>query len=350
MNEGHGHSLKFSYGRLRWNGFYTAWGTLELKPTEAFCDPGSQGARSRTPGGRELAEVAVIIPHYNDTVRLLRCLEALAPQFAAAPGRAETVIVDNGSTDPLDAVRAAAAALPGVRVVAEGDRGAATARNRGVAATGAPVIAFLDSDCVPDPDWLATLLRLAPGLGSGGDAELLGGRIGVFDETPPPRTGAEAFETVFAFDNRSYVGRKGFSVTANLVTLRRVFEAVGPLVGGVSEDLDWCRRAVAAGYRLAYADELSVTHPTRSDWSALERKWRRMTVEGFGSNGGGPLDRLRWAGRALIMPASIVAHAPRVLCHPELSGQERRRALETLARLRLRRCVWMLRQALGGEI
>lgn len=110
-------------------------------------------------------------------------------------------------------------------------------------------------------------------------ADLVGGRVSVFDETPPPRTGAQAFEVAFAFDNRAYIAAKGFSVTANLVTRRDVFLATGPFVHGVSEDLDWCRRATAKGFRLAYDDDLRVGHPSRNDWPALRRKWQRVAED-----------------------------------------------------------------------
>lgn len=284
---------------------------------------------------------AIIIPHHDDAERLLRCLGALMPQAAAAAatGEIEVIVVDNASTASLDPVRAA---YPGLRLVLEPAKGAAHARNRGVAETVAPLLFFLDCDCVPAPGWLAAA-RAAAGKG-----DLVGGRIDVFDETPPPRSGAEAFEAVFAFDNRGYVERKGFSVTANLVTRRDVFLATGPFVHGLSEDLDWCRRATAKGFRLAYDDALRVSHPTRRDWAALRRKWRRTTDEGFGVNGRTPLRRLAWACKALAMPLSVLAHAPRVLRHPALTGAERASALATLARLRLVRMAWMLRQAARG--
>jgi hypothetical protein len=119
-------------------------------------------------------------------------------------------------------------------------------------------------------------------------------------------------------------------------------------VHGVSEDLDWCRRATAKGFRLAYDDDLRVGHPSRNDWPALRRKWQRVTEELFGVNGRSSARRLAWAARALTMPVSVLAHAPRVLRHPNLTGGERLRALGTLARLRLLRMVWMLGQALRG--
>ncbi len=279
---------------------------------------------------------AVIIPHYNDTARLDRCLAALGAQDLTA---VEVVVVDNGSTEPLAAVKAA---HPFARFVVEPEKGAAAARNRGVAETTAPGLFFLDADCVPTSDWLAAALRAtAPGT-------VTGGRVEVFDETPGPRSGAEAFETVFAFHQRAYIEKKGFSVTANLITTRAVFEATGPFRAGVSEDLDWCHRATAAGHRLVYDDRLTVAHPTRRDLTALLGKWRRMTAETFGLGGGGARARLIWAGRACLMPLSVLAHAPRVMTHPALASPgERARALATLARLRLTRSVWMLRQAAG---
>lgn len=285
---------------------------------------------------------AVIIPHHNDLTRLQRCLTALWPQMQPD---VDAVVVDNGS-DPAIAseVLALTRTFPGLRLEHETQKGAAHARNRGVAATTARYLLFLDCDCVPDADWLMRTRA------SCDMADLVGGRVRVFDETPPPRSGAEAFETVFAFDNRDYVQRKGFSVTANLVTRRDVFEAAGPFVNGLSEDVDWCRRATAAGFHLTYDDALGVSHPTRSDWSALVRKWRRMTDEGFRVRGRGPLVRLRWAVRALAMPASVIFHLLRVVLHPDLRDwTERARGAGTLARLRGLRMVWMLRQAILGR-
>lgn len=283
--------------------------------------------------------LAVIIPHYDDPARLRTCLDALAPQLARAPD-VEAVVIDNDS--PVD-LGPLGEAFPAVRFVTEPARGAAAARNRGVRETTAPHLAFLDSDCAPAPDWLQSALSLAD------SADVIGGRVDTFDETPPPRSGAEAFETVFAFHQKDYIERKGFSVTANLLTRRDVFEDVGPLIVGLSEDAEWCRRATARGYGLVYADDLRVAHPTRGDWAGLIKKWRRLTDEMFQLNGTGAPARLKWALRAAAVMASGPAHAPRVLTAPELaSGLERRRAVATLLRLRALRGLWMLRQAAVG--
>jgi GT2 family glycosyltransferase len=284
-----------------------------------------------------MPEAAIIIPHYNDVARLQRCLEALMPQLVP---EVELIVVDNASSDSLEPLRTA---YPDLRIVIEPLKGAACARNRGVAETQATRLFFLDCDCVPAADWLETALRIAP------QADVIGGAISVFDETPPPRNGAQGFEAVFAFDNRAYVEKKGFSVTANLLTRRDVFAATGPFVHGVSEDLDWCRRATAQGFGLSYDAALQVSHPSRGDWSALRRKWLRLTEESFGVNGKGAQARIKWALKAFAMPVSILAHLPKVLTSPALrDAGERRRAAMTLARLRLARMGWMLGQALRG--
>jgi GT2 family glycosyltransferase len=283
-------------------------------------------------------KAAVIIPHYNDPARLGLCLGALVAQAEAAD--VEIVVADNNSPADLAPLTAE---FPTVRFVTEPRKGAAEARNRGVAETTAPWLFFIDSDCIAAPDWLATALCL--GLGD----EVVGGRVEVFDETPPPRSGAEAFETVFAFSQQAYVEQKGFSVTANLLTTRAVFEAVGGFRNGTSEDLEWCSRATAAGYPIRYVDTLGVSHPTRSDWPALEKKWRRLAAEAFEAYRRSPAGRLAWAARAFVVLVSGPAHVPKVLRHPELSALEKRRGATMLVRLRTRRCGWMLRQAFAGR-
>lgn len=279
---------------------------------------------------------AVIIPHYNDAARLARCLEQLVLNDTTDT---EIVVVDNGSTDPLGEVRAA---FPSVRFVIETEKGAAAARNRGVQETTAQRLFFIDADCVPARDWLSVARQVSA------NADLIGGRVDVFDETPPPRSGAEAFEAVFAFNFKKYIEVQGFSGAGNLLTRRDIFDAIGGFVNGVSEDREWTMRAVACGYSLIYEDRLRVSHPSRQNWTALRRKWLRMTRESFQLNGTDISSRLRWALRALAMPASGVVHLPKILLSQKLDGPgEYMRAAITLIRLRMLRAAWMLRQALG---
>jgi len=284
-------------------------------------------------------DAAVIIPHYNDVTRLRRCLKSLMENDRT---RVEILVVDNGSTQSLEEVQAA---FPEIRFLTETEKGAAAARNLGVRESTAPLLFFIDADCVAAPDWLTKAREVAP------LADLIGGRVDVFDETPKPRSGAEAFETVFAFNFKNYIEVQGFTGAGNLVTTRDVFEAVGEFRGGVAEDVDWSKRAVADGYRLIYREDLVVSHPSRSDWPALRHKWHRTTQEMCATNGSSLGARARWGLKALAMPASAVVHLPKVLTSSKLDGMgEKLRGALTLFRLRLQRMIWMLRQTLGLSI
>ncbi|MEM8761253.1 MAG: glycosyltransferase family A protein, partial [Pseudomonadota bacterium] len=95
--------------------------------------------------------ISVIIPVFNDAGGLARCLDALARQTDAAPF--EVIVVDNGSDPPLDP--ATLPALPSLRLIRETAPGSYAARNAGIAAARAAILAFTDADCRPRPDWLA---------------------------------------------------------------------------------------------------------------------------------------------------------------------------------------------------
>lgn len=276
-------------------------------------------------------EVSVIVPHYNDLAGLDRCLQALARQ-TLAPDRFEIIVGDNGSPVGEEAVVAVIAGRARLTIAVE--RGAGPARNAAAALARGDVLAFIDSDCIAEPEWLEGGIAALAG------ADFVGGRVKVLIEHDGALSGAEAFERVFAFDFRHYVEEKGFAGSGNLFCRRDVFAATGGFRTGVSEDVEWSHRARTRGFRLAYAPGAVIAHPARRDWESLVRKWRRLNDEAFKLASEKPLGRVRWTLKALAMPASIIAHIPRIWLSPELDTMgDRLRATGTLARLRLWRGV-----------
>jgi GT2 family glycosyltransferase len=284
-------------------------------------------------------KVSVVVPHYRDLKSLDACLEALGRQTYPRADF-EIVVADNNSPESEAAVAQVIAGRARLTIVTE--KGAGPARNGGVAAARAEILAFSDCDCVPEPDWLAEGLRAL------GDYDFVGGRMKVLVDDPARLAPAEAFERVFAFDNETYVRKKGFTVTANLFCRKVMFDKIGGFRVGVSEDVEWCHRAIAAGYRIGYAEKAVAGHPARRTWPELLHKWKRLNSETYLLYADRPGGRLKWLVRSLALPLSAVAHSPKVLASRELnSSGERLGALSMLYRQRLWRFVDAYRLALA---
>ena len=282
--------------------------------------------------------VSVIVPHYNDLDGLRLCHAKLLAQTWPRE-RMEIVVADNNSRCGLAAVREAA---PAATVLLETTQGAGPARNAAVAASRGEVLAFLDSDCVPEPDWIAE------GVTALDHFDFVGGEVFVFAQDRTRPNPVEAFEIVFNFDFRRYIEEVGFTGTGNMFVPRAVFDRVGGFRTGVSEDMDWSFRARAVGFRLGYAGRAVVGHPARAAWCELERRWARIVAEHYESALERSFGRVRFAAKALLMPASILPAAVRVLRTDKLSGPSARiGGIAILARLRLWRAREMLRLALG---
>ena len=207
--------------------------------------------------------ISVLIPVYRDWDRLRDCLDALAAQ--TWPAEDFEIIAINNDHGPAPA----GFERPGLTLLQEPRGHSYAARNAGLAVARGQVLAFTDADCRPEPGWLA-----AGWAALQGEAELVGGRVGIFIERP----GLLAeYDRLFAFPQERYVSQ-GTSVTANLFVKREVFERIGPFNGEMqsSGDFELCRRAGRAGFRLVYAAEAAVQHPARDELGALLRKNRRV--------------------------------------------------------------------------
>jgi glycosyltransferase involved in cell wall biosynthesis len=282
---------------------------------------------------------SVIIPHYNDLDNLRECLKRLQAQTMDR-SQFEIIVSDNNSSCGLAAVRQACDGV--ARVVSATKQGAGEARNAGVAASRGEVLAFTDSDCLPAQEWLGKGIRALR------DADIVGGRMVVGVEDRSRLTPAEAYELVFAFNNKKYVERQGYSVTANMFTRSDVFAKVGPFRVGLSEDLDWGRRATALAFRTKYAADAVVTHPARRQWPDLIRKWRRLTRESYMLTREQSYGGVVWFYRSWLILLSPLVQFPAVLrCNELESFDQRVLAICGLIRLRTWRFVECNRQFLS---
>ncbi len=120
----------------------------------------------------DTAAVSVVIPLYNKGPYIARALNSvLAQTFQDF----EVIVVDDGSTDDGAAV-VRGFDDPRIRLIQQENRGVSAARNRGIEAARAELVAFLDADDEWLPGFLETILRLRkkfPEAGAYGTAYLI---------------------------------------------------------------------------------------------------------------------------------------------------------------------------------
>jgi glycosyltransferase involved in cell wall biosynthesis len=202
-----------------------------------------------------LPAVSVVVPTRNRAAYLAVTLESLAGQRIEAPY--EMVVVDDGSTDATRAV----ADRAGARYERhERTRGPNAARNTGIAATSAPLIALVDDDVRAPARWLAELVA---GAQRHPWAEALGGPIRASLEGPAPGACGREGAPITTLDLGPTDSETDFVWSANMAVRRGAVERVG----GFDEDVpiygdeeEWLMRLHAAGGRVAYVAGAGLEH------------------------------------------------------------------------------------------
>ena len=117
--------------------------------------------------------LSVVVSTFNRSGDLERCLDAVLAQQDSPPH--EVIVVDNNSTDDTrGVVERRQADRPHLRYVFEPRQGLPHARNAGIAAAAADVVAFTDDDIVVAPDWVASIARAFE---RHPEADCIGGRV-----------------------------------------------------------------------------------------------------------------------------------------------------------------------------
>jgi glycosyltransferase involved in cell wall biosynthesis len=216
---------------------------------------------------------SVVVPVHDAARELPGLFQCLARQ--SVPRHLfELLLVDDGSRDgTADVARALGAGAGGpTLVLASAGTGSYAARNTGIAAARAPLLAFTDADCAPLPEWLERgLAALQSAPRAAGEVRLVA----------PARPNLAALLDASRFLRQRRYVQEGFGATANLFVRREVFAAVGPFDPWLRSGGDklFGRRAQRAGYPIAYAQDAIVEHPCRASFRALLAKAHRV---GFG--------------------------------------------------------------------
>lgn len=134
----------------------TSLGRLEgCEPCEAREDA-VQAARAQpivaTPSA---LAVSFVIPAFNEEALLARTLQSIVEEIRRTGCSAETIVVNNASTDATPII---ARSFDGVRVVDEPVKGLVRARRAGFLAASGRLVANIDADTVLPEGWLRQVL------------------------------------------------------------------------------------------------------------------------------------------------------------------------------------------------
>ena len=230
-------------------------------------------------------DVSVIVPTFNRSTSVRALLDDLSAQ--QAPDLAwEALIVDNGSSDDTHAVVEAKVRTDRrFRYIHEPRPGASHARNSGIAAASAPILAFIDDDVRPRCDWIAAI---AAAFTAHPEVDCIGGRIEPRWPRTPPRWLTPAHWAPLALQfgrgNSRYLDRDHASaclVTANFACRAAVFREIGGFSPAFmrDEDREFNLRMWRAGKRGMYLDTVGAyaeVQPERLE-KRYHRRWYHVT-------------------------------------------------------------------------
>ena len=240
--------------------------------------------------------ISVVVCTYNGSRTLRDCLEGVGrlryPNY-------ETIVVDDGSTDGASDI----AAQYDVRLIRTENRGLSAARYLGWQSATGELVAYIDADAWPDPDWLTYLALIFL---KADHAAVGGPNIPVADdgETAACVAGSPGGPAHVLLSDSEAEHVPG----CNMAFRKSWLEAIGgfdPQFRQAGDDVDICWRTRERGGKLGFSPGAMVWHhyrrTVRAYWkqqigygkaeAMLERKW----PEKYNSRG-----YATWAGRIYV--------------------------------------------------
>ncbi|WP_138494608.1 glycosyltransferase [Paenibacillus pinistramenti] len=239
--------------------------------------------------------LSIVICTYNRAVLLRKTLESL--KQLSGLEHAEVIVVDNRSTDNTAEMVEEFISQGGLqapcRYVFEQTQGLSAARNAGIAASKGEIVAFLDDDAIPAPDWIEVI---GSTFSSRPEAAAMGGKIHPLFESERPGWLSGPFELPYTIvdlgDSIKEYPPSLHPYGANMAMRKSVFDqAMFPLELGrrgqllLSGEETWVFDQIRrSGGKIIYHPRMEVEHFVPS--SRLNKEWimKRYYFQGI-SNG-----------------------------------------------------------------
>ena len=242
---------------------------------------------------RKWPKISVVVATYNAARTLDDCLNSLLdlryPDY-------EVIVVDDGSTDDSESI---IRRYP-FRTITTRNQGVSAARNEGIRAAKGEIIAYIDSDARPDPDWLSYLAStyLESDVVGVGGPNLVPGEDNWVAKCVYRAPGGP---TQVMLDDQSAEHIPGCNMSFRKWALEKI-GGFDPIFTKAADDVDICWRLLERGYRIGFSPSAIVWHHRRP---SIKAYWRQQA--GYGEseallerrhpNKFNPWGHAYWAGR-----------------------------------------------------
>ncbi len=211
-------------------------------------------------------KVSVVVCAYNAERTMAACLASLEKLNYQ---NYEVIVVNDGSTDRT---RAISEQFDSIHLINQENKGLSAARNVGIEAATGEIIAFTDSDCVADPDWLTYLVGTF--LRTGRSA--VGG-----PNFPPPEDTLVPSAVAVSPGGPTHVLLNDEVAEhipgCNMAFRKKVLEEISgfdPVFRAAGDDVDLCWRLQNAGYPIGFSPAAIVWHFRRNTVKAYLNQQR----------------------------------------------------------------------------
>jgi glycosyltransferase involved in cell wall biosynthesis len=212
--------------------------------------------------------VSVVVPFHNARENIIECVESLLNQNLPEKSY-EIILVDNASSD--DGTALLEKFRDRITLIEEERRGASFARNKGISSAKGDIIAFIDSDCVANENWLKHIVDTF----EAADAAAVAGEVKAYK----PRSDVEIFYQELTSQKKNLSYEHPYADTANLAVLKSVLNEV--LFDNRflrTQDVDFSWRLLEKGYGIEYQPDALVYHKNvRTRWQLF----RKIFLHGY---------------------------------------------------------------------
>lgn len=214
--------------------------------------------------------ISVILPSYNSEKTIEPVLSALEKQTYKKPY--EVILVDSSTDNTPNIVKSKFPGIKFIHLSSKTDPG--TARNIGFKESRGELILFLDSDCIPQSDWVELMVSLH----ESNEYAAVGGAV--LNGNDP---GSKIAWAGYMAEFREFIpehSRKTVNhiPTCNISYKRNYLEQLGGFNPSYypQEDLDFNFRLGQIGAKILFSPEIKVRHNHRTELSSFFRHQKNV--------------------------------------------------------------------------